>query len=348
MFCSFRCFFLLLLFLSSCSLIEPKNQYVDGLKHGPWVEYLNENFTREVPKDSAKYYREVEFRYGIPTGLARDYYINGQIQGEEFLISGPYTETGPRPMDKAKGLMLFFDSATSKIMSIDYRDDNNQTDFTKLFSKGYTQAFKDQRFDKEYFRKENRPEYELYLKYETDSTKFLKRLKEAKVQAVELGFDKNESLMSFALWLGLFNKYGIDWNDEEPAAEESYEAPSQYEEPSSENYTYEQQAPQPRKCYSCNGTGKCKSCSQIFKKPYYKGDGSYEWRNETRMGLVMCNDCFGRGHKQKHRDFGGWEPAGDCYVSGCQDGWVNCRECNSNGNGQYLGQCQRCRGTGES
>lgn len=100
------------------------------------------------------------------------------------------------------------------------------------------------------------------------------------------------------------------------------------------------------KCYHCNGTGKCAKCNQVFRKQYYKGDGVYEDRNETRPGSVMCQDCWGRGHKQKKRHFGGWEPSEDCHVGGCHDGWVVCRECNPNGNSPNLGVCQYCKGTG--
>ena len=100
------------------------------------------------------------------------------------------------------------------------------------------------------------------------------------------------------------------------------------------------------KCSYCNGTGKCKECGKTFRKSYYKGNGSYEDRNESRPGLVMCRDCYGRGHKQVKRTEGGWEPGGDCYVGYCQDGWLVCRVCNSNGNGKSPGQCKECDGTG--
>jgi RecJ-like exonuclease len=62
----------------------------------------------------------------------------------------------------------------------------------------------------------------------------------------------------------------------------------------------------------------------------------------------MCNDCYGRGHKQSKRIEGGWEPGDDCYVSRCENGWVFCNECNSYGNGEFLGQCKECKGSGYS
>ena len=114
------------------------------------------------------------------------------------------------------------------------------------------------------------------------------------------------------------------------------------------NYSQQNQQTdtQKRKCSYCNGTGKCKECGKTFRKSYYKGNGSYDDRNESRPGLVMCRDCYGRGHKQVKRTEGGWEPGGDCYVGYCQDGWLVCRVCNSNGNGKSPGQCKECDGTG--
>ncbi len=109
----------------------------------------------------------------------------------------------------------------------------------------------------------------------------------------------------------------------------------------------EKQQPEKVKCYSCRGSGDCGKCSKTCSKPYYQGNGSYKWRNETKQGYTMCQDCFGRGHKQSHVVGGsGWEPNGDCYVSDCEDGWVNCRECNGSGNGTLLGKCRDCKGTG--
>lgn len=122
-----------------------------------------------------------------------------------------------------------------------------------------------------------------------------------------------------------------------------YETPTtSYDNSNSSN----SQNSQPENCYKCRGTGVCPQCSKTFSMQYYKGNGSYENRNETRPGLLMCNDCRGRGHKQSKRIEGGWEPGEDCYVSRCENGWVFCNECNSYGNGKLLGQCKECKGTG--
>jgi hypothetical protein len=122
-----------------------------------------------------------------------------------------------------------------------------------------------------------------------------------------------------------------------------YETSSKTYENSNSSYS---QNSQQEICYRCKGTGKCGKCSVIFRKSYYKGNGSYENRNESLLGYVMCSDCYGRGHKQSKRIEGGWEPGEDCYVRGCENGWVFCDECNSSGNGKLLGKCKECKGTG--
>ena len=109
----------------------------------------------------------------------------------------------------------------------------------------------------------------------------------------------------------------------------------------------EDNSSQKRKCSQCNGSGQCSECSKTFRKNYYKGNGPYDDRNETKPGFILCSDCRGRGHKQEKRNAGGWEPGGDCHVSGCMDGWIYCRSCNHSGNGRNIGKCDRCKGTGQ-
>jgi len=113
-----------------------------------------------------------------------------------------------------------------------------------------------------------------------------------------------------------------------------------------ENKSAENSQSNKPKCYQCNGTGKCRECSKIFRKNYYKGNGAYGDRNETKPGYVMHDQCFGRGHIDVKRVEGGWEPGLDCSYSGCMDGWIFCRTCNYNGNGKSLGQCDKCKGSG--
>jgi YD repeat-containing protein len=151
--------------------------------------------------------------------------------------------------------------------------------------------------------------------------------------------DEMESIIkSFG---GSNNSDNSNQNDEETESNVPIPSTNNYEQ-SSGSRSQEVKS----KCSTCNGSGKCRECGKTFRKQYYKGNGSYESRNESRPGLVMCNDCFGRGHRQVKRTGGGWEPDEDCYVSGCEDGWRYCRECNNYGNGKNIGQCQSCKGTG--
>lgn len=158
------------------------------------------------------------------------------------------------------------------------------------------------------------------------------------------GDNYSEYISKFDLFILKYKSSAIEFNDSSIQLQENSITPNLQDNDNQISNNTQQQ--EQRKCYNCNGSGKCEKCSRNFNKPYYKGNGSYEWRNETRPGLVMCNDCSGRGHQQKSRDSGGWEPSKDCYVSYCQEGWVTCSECNSNGSGSNLGLCKRCNGSG--
>lgn len=101
-------------------------------------------------------------------------------------------------------------------------------------------------------------------------------------------------------------------------------------------------------CYECSGTGKCKSCSKVFRTRYW--DVKYRgWKNgnETRPGQVMCQTCNGAGVLY---GLGVSRPEGPetkrCTVYDCKNGWIYCRECNYEGRGTSLGVCKKCRGTG--
>ena len=108
--------------------------------------------------------------------------------------------------------------------------------------------------------------------------------------------------------------------------------------------------PEKRKCDYCKGTGKCQTCSKIFTTHYWAGKYS-GWKNgnETRPGQIMCEDCHGSGLIYGIYGFGDDNPASKkCYVSNCRNGWLYCPKCNHYGNGDKLGQCRECRGTGYS
>lgn len=98
-------------------------------------------------------------------------------------------------------------------------------------------------------------------------------------------------------------------------------------------------------CSYCRGTGKCPSCNKVFRVHYWDGYG-YKDENETRPGKVMCETCYGSGKIYGTMDLIKKAPNyRTCYV--CNgSGWRNCPECNYGGDGQHLGECSHCNGTG--
>ena len=111
------------------------------------------------------------------------------------------------------------------------------------------------------------------------------------------------------------------------------------------NNTVQQQ--EKRKCYSCNGTGKCSKCMKAFRVHYWAGKGpGWKDENETRPGKIMCDDCHGAGVIYGRHPYGEDPEYKKCYVSACNNGWKNCPECNYNGNSNNLGQCKKCNGSG--
>ncbi|RYF87486.1 MAG: hypothetical protein EON98_00320 [Chitinophagaceae bacterium] len=93
-----------------------------------------------------------------------------------------------------------------------------------------------------------------------------------------------------------------------------------------------------RKCSRCKGSGKCLKCSVPQNVRYKQGEYPRDHR-EARIGMVVCPQCGGNLMNW------GADKNKSCYL--CKaNGWVYCPECNSTGNGRYIGQCQHCRGKG--
>lgn len=100
-------------------------------------------------------------------------------------------------------------------------------------------------------------------------------------------------------------------------------------------------------CSYCKGTGRCPTCNKVFRVHYWKNGYGYKDENETRPGKVMCETCNGSGKIYGTMDLMKKEPRyKPCYISNCNGGWLNCPECNHDGNGEHLGECKHCKGTG--
>lgn len=102
-----------------------------------------------------------------------------------------------------------------------------------------------------------------------------------------------------------------------------------------------------RKCSRCSGTGECSTCMKTFTTHSWEGkDRGWRDRNETRLGQVMCTTCRGAGVNYGRHPLGEDPESKECYVSSCNIGWLNCPDCNYNGNGNNIGECRYCKGTG--
>ncbi len=58
---------------------EAKNLMVDGVKEGKWVEY---GFLFWIIRADTLDYTLIEYRHGLPVGIVREYFMNGNLKGE--------------------------------------------------------------------------------------------------------------------------------------------------------------------------------------------------------------------------------------------------------------------------
>ncbi len=354
---------LFLLFITIASILSCKeNQYRDGKKHGKWTEYLDSAFTKEVSLDSSVYYREVEYDNGYPKGLVKDYFTKSHTpQGEEYLISGPYLQNMERPLDKARGTEIWFDQNNGKILSWSYKDEYGNEDLKKYLTIGFDEISKDTRFDKDFFLSKQtdfKSTIQLFDKfknnpnlYDVEANKIIADLY-AKPNLKELlEGPKGNMWLNFGILLRLQNALKKD-QGESDVVDNNNNTSSNNNSSQSQNSSNDyqpSQSQQQRSCIYCNGTGKCKSCMKSFRVHYWK-DKYAGWKdeNETRPGKIMCDDCHGAGVIYGRHPYGQDPEFKKCYVSSCNGGWKNCPDCNYNGDGQNLGQCKECKGTGFS
>jgi len=354
-------FHLLLFFVTSFFIFScEENQYdSNGFKHGNWTEYINADGSTEVTKDSAAFIRKIEYDHGDPVGISKDYYVNGSLQCEYYLISNKYKKDS-RPKDKYTGLIVWFTQDTTTIKEWSYYDEYGNWDFKKYFLTGVEEIEKDERFDREYlqmnFQNWNQLNM-LFAKYHNTPDLFDADFDEIRAslfadkELKELLTSDNSELNKIFLQYLVMQRFFASVEDEvyeyDDTHDDQQEAPTAYDQEEENNDIQLQN--QRRKCYECDGTGKCKTCMKTFQVHYWAGVGpGWKNQNETRPGQVMCDDCDGAGVIYGRHQLGEDPEYKKCYVSSCRNGWKTCPSCNYNGNGNNLGQCSRCDGSGYS
>lgn len=74
-------------FYSIMGKLIAENNYVNGVKHGFCTTYMNRGFKSVRTYESAKYYREANYKNGKPVGVVKDYFLNGMLQFEGEMLS---------------------------------------------------------------------------------------------------------------------------------------------------------------------------------------------------------------------------------------------------------------------
>jgi hypothetical protein len=152
------------------------------------------------------------------------------------------------------------------------------------------------------------------------------------------GENYSEFISKYDLFILKYKSSSIELNEKSSNLEKQTSSVSANQNNDNQISNNNSQQQQQRKCYSCNGTGQCPKCSKPQRVRFKKGEFPND-HNEIRLGMIVCTQCGGN-----LMNFGADENK-SCYL--CKaTGWLYCPECNSNGNGSYIGKCQRCRGTG--
>lgn len=275
-------------------IVNGRNSYdLLGYKHGNWIEYVNEDGSQEVPKESAKFIRHIKYSHGYSLELVKDYYPNGNIQSEFELASEPYTKNGVRPKDKMKGYAVLFDEHTSKIDGFIYFDDNGELNLEKTLGLAYEKARTDPRFDEEFFSK-------------TKLGVTIHKLMNKDINTLESLSNTNDELPPMEPYKEFENSSGKSNNQ---ASEHIHE---------NNNNSYKINKSQKVTCYKCNGTGKtiCSDCNGkgVAICGSCNGSGKYN----AGDGLKTCYYCNGSK----------WVPCKRCYGKGTTG---SCSECNGRG-----------------
>lgn len=345
------CFLLFTEILFSCN----ENKYdSDNFKDGDWTEYIVGDGSKETSKDSAEFIRKVTYEHGTPVGMGKDYYPNGSLQCEYYLISNNYKKDF-RPKDKYKGLVVWFTQDTTNVKEWSYFDDYGNLDLKKYYLNGLEEISKDKRFDMQSFLLHKKDfDFDLKLfaryknnpaQYDADVNKIIARIYNNPELEELVKNDKSGYMLTLGISIGLRDLFKNNISLEKKVVPENYNYDSNENDYSSNEYSEQnsssvnQHIEKPKeKCSTCYGSGKCNSCGKVQQDGYYNRSGSYIRISEIRTGMKICDKCHGRGTFGSDYD----NPCGWCKGQG----WEFCRTCNYNGHGSYVGQCQTCKGSG--
>ena len=73
---------------------EAKNELVNGIKEGKWIQYLDSAFNYTSDSIIAKSYMLTIYIKGEPTGIVRIYYKSGKLEGERTYSDKEYYKNG--------------------------------------------------------------------------------------------------------------------------------------------------------------------------------------------------------------------------------------------------------------
>jgi hypothetical protein len=154
------------------------------------------------------------------------------------------------------------------------------------------------------------------------------------------GQNYSEFIAKYDLFILKYKSSSVELDGSSSQLEDESPSVSVFQSQENENQVSNNtpQQEEKRKCYSCNGTGQCPKCSKPQRVRYKQGESPND-HNEIRQGMIVCTQCGGNLMNW------GADKNKSCYL--CKaSGWLYCPECNVYGNGNYIGKCQRCKGTG--
>jgi CHAT domain-containing protein len=85
----------------------------EGKRDGKWIIWFRKDATPTLIRDSTAYYREVTFLDDQPNGLVKDYYLNGNLRWEGYLVTD-------RPTDVRNGKSVSYDEQGNKTEEAQY------------------------------------------------------------------------------------------------------------------------------------------------------------------------------------------------------------------------------------